>query len=244
MKATVIMVASGKGGTGKSTLSVLMGSRLAAHGKKVLLIELDSGLRSVDIISGVYGKTVYDISDVLCRRCEGDKAIVESPIYKGLSVISAPYEGGLVSPEALRVLINKMARCFDFIVVDTAAGLGVPFKAARAVSDLALLVLTADPVALRDGKLAADELINNGLENVRLVMNRITGQSFGDAVRDLDECIDTVTAQLIAVIPESAQVQCAAACGTALAEDCVAFTALDNLARRILGEQVTLAVRY
>lgn len=88
------MVASGKGGTGKSTVSVLLGGRLAAAGKKVLLIELDSGLRSVDIISGVYGKTVYDISDVLSGRCEGDKAVVESPVYKGLSVISAPYEGG------------------------------------------------------------------------------------------------------------------------------------------------------
>ena len=86
----VTMIASGKGGTGKSTVSVLLGSRLAARGKKVLLIELDSGLRSVDIIAGVYGKTVYDIEDVLSGRCEGSKAVVESPIYPGLSVISAP----------------------------------------------------------------------------------------------------------------------------------------------------------
>ena len=74
----VTMIASGKGGTGKSTVSVLLGSRLAARGKKVLLIELDSGLRSVDIIAGVYGKTVYDIEDVLSGRCEGGKAVVES----------------------------------------------------------------------------------------------------------------------------------------------------------------------
>ena len=56
MKAKVIMIASGKGGTGKSTVSVLLGGWLGARKKKVLLIELDSGLRSVDIISGVYGK--------------------------------------------------------------------------------------------------------------------------------------------------------------------------------------------
>ena len=62
MAAQIIMVASGKGGTGKSTVSVLLGSRLAAAGKKVLLIELDSGLRSVDIIAGAAGRTVYDIS--------------------------------------------------------------------------------------------------------------------------------------------------------------------------------------
>ena len=90
LNAQTIMICSGKGGTGKSTVSVLLGAQLAARGSKVLLIELDSGLRSVDIIAGVYGKTVYDIEDVLCGRCEGSKAVVESPLYPGLSVISAP----------------------------------------------------------------------------------------------------------------------------------------------------------
>ena len=70
MAAQIIMVASGKGGTGKSTVSVLLGSRLAAAGKKVLLIELDSGLRSVDIIAGAAGRTVYDLS--LIHICPAD----------------------------------------------------------------------------------------------------------------------------------------------------------------------------
>ena len=85
MNAQTIMICSGKGGTGKSTISVLLGAELGRRGKRVLLIELDSGLRSVDVIAGVYGKTVYDIEDVLCGRCDGDKAIVQSPLYPGLS---------------------------------------------------------------------------------------------------------------------------------------------------------------
>ena len=104
------MVCSGKGGTGKSTVSVLVGARLASLGKRVLLIELDSGLRSVDIIAGVYGKTVYDIEDVLCGRCDGDKAVVQSPLYPGLSVISAPYEGGSVRTAPLSRLSAAMTR--------------------------------------------------------------------------------------------------------------------------------------
>ena len=87
MNAQCIMVCSGKGGTGKSTVSVLLGACLARLGRKTLLVELDSGLRSVDIIAGVYGRTVYDIEDVLCGRCEGAKAVVPSPLYPGLSVI-------------------------------------------------------------------------------------------------------------------------------------------------------------
>ena len=240
----VTMVASGKGGTGKSTVSVLLGSRLAARGKKVLLIELDSGLRSVDIIAGVYGKTVYDIEDVLIGRCEGGKAVVESPIYPGLSVISAPYEGGAVRGDALEVLTKRMTDYFDEIILDTAAGMGEAFRAAARVSDRALLVLTPDPVALRDGRIAADALLDGGMRTVRLVMNRVRADSFHTSgVRDLDECIDTVAVQLIAVLPESAEVQRAAAQGQPLAAGCMAYRAVDALAARLQGELVPLVVR-
>ena len=101
MGARVIMVASGKGGTGKSTVAVMTGAALGARGRRVLLVELDSALRSVDYIAGVYGKTVYDVEDVLCGRCDAGKALVESPLYPGLFVISAPYSGGQVSAGAL-----------------------------------------------------------------------------------------------------------------------------------------------
>ena len=239
------MVASGKGGTGKSTVSVMLGSRLAAMGHKVLLIELDSGLRSVDIIAGVCGKTVYDIEDVLCGRCSGSKAVVESPLYKGLSVISAPYEGGLVQPKALQKLVQRMDRYFDCILIDTAAGMGAPFTAAAQVCDRALLVITPDPVALRDGRIVADWLYDHGCKQVHLVMNRVSRQSFASgAVRDLDECIDTVAVQLIAVVPESAELQLAAASSQALPQNCLAFAALDSLARRVRGFRVPLAVRW
>ena len=145
MNAQCIMVCSGKGGTGKSTVSVLLGACLARLGRKTLLVELDSGLRSVDIIAGVYGRTVYDIEDVLCGRCEGAKAVVPSPLYPGLSVISAPYEGGAVEAAPLGRLLTAMRPYFDFILLDTAAGMGAPFTAASTVADKALLVLTPEP---------------------------------------------------------------------------------------------------
>jgi septum site-determining protein MinD len=244
LHAKIIMVASGKGGTGKSTVSVLLGGRLAAAGHKVLLIELDSGLRSVDIISGVYGKTVYDIEDVLSGRCSGEKAVVESPLYPGLSVISAPYEGGEVTGSALAALCARMDAFFDMVILDTAAGMGAPFQAACGCAGMCLLVLPADPVSLRDGRIVSDAVFDAGVQEIRLVVNRVGPQTFQNgAVRDLDECIDTVCAQLIAVLPESAEIQRASARGEALPENCPAFTAVDRLARRVMGERVGLAVR-
>jgi len=182
------MICSGKGGTGKSTVSVLLGAGLARLGRKVLLVELDSGLRSVDIIAGVYGRTVYDIEDVLCGRCEPAKAIVPSPLYAGLSVISAPYEGGEVAAVPLGRLLQAVRPYFD------------------------------------------------------LVMNRVTRDSFGKraSVEDLDECIDTVGAQLIAVIPESVALQQAGAAGTVPPAHDAAVVAGQALAKRLCGQRVPL----
>ena len=244
MGAQCIMICSGKGGTGKSTVSVLLGAGLSRLGRKVLLVELDSGLRSVDIIAGVYGRTVYDIEDVLCGRCEPAKAIVPSPLYTGLSVISAPYEGGEVAAAPLGRLLQAVRPYFDFILLDTAAGMGAPFTAAAATADRALLVLTPDPVALRDGKIVADRLLAQGRpqSTVRLVMNRVTRESFGRraSVADLDECIDTVGAQLIAVIPESTALQQAGAAGTVPPAGDPATVAGQALAKRICGQRVPL----
>ena len=246
MNAQTIMICSGKGGTGKSTVSVLLGAQLGAWSRRVLLIELDSGLRSVDMIAGVYGKTVYDIEDVLCGRCDGSKAIVPSPLYPGLSVISAPYEGGEVRAAPLAGLILAMREYFDYILLDCPAGIEQGFKnaAANRLADRALVVLTPDPVALRDGRIVADALLQSGrpASAVRLVMNRVSRSSFGKdaAVFDLDECIDTVGLQLIAVIPESRTLQRAGAAGTALPQDCPAAIAGHALAGRILGERIPL----
>ena len=246
MNAQTIMVCSGKGGTGKSTIAVLVGAHLAALNKKVLLIELDSGLRSVDIIAGVYGKTVYDIEDVLCGRCDGEKAVVQSPLYPGLSVISAPYEGGIVRPAPLARLVTLMSPYFDFILLDTAAGMGPAFEAGAAICTKELLVLTPDPIALRDGRIVADRLIADGhpQSDLRLVINRLRPDSFsrGAAVYDLDECIDTVGVQLLGVVPESGSLQRSVMNGEAISQSCAAAAACRAIAGRILGLRIPLTI--
>ena len=194
--------------------------------------------------TGVYGKTVYDIEDVLCGRCDGDKAVVQSPLYPGLAVISAPYEGGIVRPAPLARLIGLMSPYFDFILLDTAAGMGPPFEAAAGICSRALLVLTPDPIALRDGRIVADRLIAGGhpQDALRLVVNRLRPDSFGRgaAVYDLDECIDTVGVQLLGVVPESRELQHCAMAGVALPAGCLAARAGSAIAQRLLGRRVPL----
>ena len=172
------------------------------------------------------------------------QGVVPSPLYPGLSGISAPYEGGAVEAVPLGRLLTAMRPYFDFILLDTAAGMGAPFTAASTVADKALLVLTPDPVALRDGKIVADRLLAGGRPQsaVRLVMNRVRRESFGKnaAVADLDECIDTDGVQLLAVIPESRVLQLAGANGTVPPAADPAVVAGQAMAKRLCGQRVPL----
>lgn len=241
MKAEIIAFASGKGGTGKSTTAVYVGAALASQGRKVLLVELDSALRSVDIIAGVSGQTVYDIEDVLSGRVRPGKAVVSSALYRGLSVISAPYSGEVITTRSLHLLCEKLSPFFDTILIDTAAGIGKPFKAATQEADLVVLVLTADPVALRDGRILADELATEG-KAMRLVLNRVNPDHIlrDHLLRDLDEAIDVVGVQLLGVVPESASILTASTGGSPLPHRSREMAVYSAIAGRLRGLEVPL----
>lgn len=240
MQAQVIMIASGKGGTGKSTVSVLLGAQLAARGNRVLLVELDSGLRSVDYISGVYGKTVYDIEDVLAARCPAEKAVVESPLYPNLHIISAPYSGGHISAGALNAFVHAVRPMFHFVILDTAAGMGEPFKAAACVCEMALLVITPDLVTVRDGRIVADTLLDENRIQVRLLLNKVPKTLAGTGMADLDECIDTVGVRLLGAVPLSADIQ-KAATGTKLPHG-KSREVFSAIAARVCGQDIPLII--
>ena len=218
-------------------------TKTAVRGRRVLLVELDSGLRSVDYIAGVYGKTVYDVEDVLNGRCEAGKAVVESPVYRNLYVISAPYSGGHILPAALRVFVEKVGPVFDTIVLDTAAGMGVPFEAAMGVAHRALLVLTPDPVSIRDGRIVCDALEAGGCPEIRLIINKVPRTLANCGIQSLDECIDTVGAQLIGVVPFSTEIQKAGATGAPLAPAGRPRLALRAIAARLCGQYTPLVIR-
>ena len=86
-RAKVIAVTSGKGGVGKSTLTVSLGIAAASSGKRVLLIELDAGLRGMDIMLGLSG-VVYDLGDLLEGRCNINSAIIPSPTSRSCTRLS------------------------------------------------------------------------------------------------------------------------------------------------------------
>lgn len=244
MDAIIIAVASGKGGTGKSVTSVFTGAALAALGKKVVLIELAPGLRSVDIMAGVSEQAVFDVQDVLSGHVAPARAVVESPLHKGLSVVPAPYLGGAISGESLRMLCARMRPFYDYILLDVASGYGNAFEAAALAAHRMYLVETPDLVALRDGRALVDYVSRLPL-TLRLVLNRVDPQRIfdSDVLKDLDEAIDIVGVQLLGVIPESTAILKAATSGANLPAFSREAKVFNAIAKRITGEDVPLVVQ-
>lgn len=205
--AKVIAVTSGKGGVGKSTLTVSLGIAAASGGKKVLLIELDAGLRGMDIMLGLSG-IVYDLGDLLEGRCNINSAIIPSPSIPQLYAIVAPVSmTGAIRIQDLRLLIGGLRGYFDMIFLDMPAGLGLGIRATCALADLALIISTPDPVCIRDGGQVVRELVSRGFTDHRLLINRVSRKMLRHrVVEDLDEVIDGVGSQLIGVVPEDPEV--------------------------------------
>ncbi|MBP1556526.1 MAG: P-loop NTPase [Oscillospiraceae bacterium] len=235
----ILMVTSGKGGVGKTTVSLLLAKQLCRQDKDVLLLELDSGLRGLDILLGVSDKVVYDLSDVLTGRCKPVNAITVCDVPKGnLHLIPAPNDRRFIPErDSLFSLLKGLSGCYDYLILDCAAGLGKGFDIAKSVCTGALIVTVPDPVSIRDAAKAATELRD---VPTRLVINKFSRKAISKDLPDIDSMIDAVGVQLISVIAADSLVQLQFAKGVALPQSSPVFRETEDLARRIIGERVKL----
>ena len=238
---TAIMITSGKGGTGKTSLTAGVASCLAAMGQRVLCIDLDIGLRNLDIALGLADRAVMDFSDVMERRCPLLTAAVEHPDIRGLYLLTAPLSLERDDPAAFRCVVEDAKDCFDFVFMDSPAGLGVGFRLAMAGADRAILVSATDPAALRDAQMAVSQLITR-IPQLHLVMNRVQPKLMRQLRTSIDHAMDTAGLPLLGVVPEDQNVTMAAASGTPLVLLTYkgAAPAYLNIARRLLGQRVPL----
>ena len=239
---SVIVITSGKGGTGKTSLTGGLGTALAQQGRKVLCIDADVGLRNLDITLGMTDAALMDFSDVMAGRCSLARAVAPHPSVSGLFLLTAP----LTLPEdfsgegGFRALLAQARGMYDEILIDSPAGLGAGFRLAACDADRAIVVAVSDPSSLRDAQRVVTQL--GRLETVHLVVNRVRPRLLRRQGVTIDDAMDTAGLPLLGLVPEDANVILAASSGrpVALFTQRGAAQAYDNIARRLLGQTVPL----
>ena len=240
--ATVIT--SGKGGVGKSTVAVGLGRALAQRGRRVLLVDCDAGLRSLDRMTGVEENLVFDMADVVFARCAPAEAIYPCGETEGLFLLPAPsLQEDTIRPGVMKKLVPLLKRYYDHVLLDSPAGVGTGFCSAASGADQALVVCSSDPVSVRSAGTVRQLLDKLEVREQRLVINRFNGELFRQtqAFSDLDGVIDGTGIRLIGVVPEDYGLAAAFLSGRSARENSPGMKALGRMAGRLEGESIPIA---
>jgi septum site-determining protein MinD len=243
MPAQVITITSGKGGVGKTTAVANLAVALASNGSKVVCIDGDIGLRNLDVILGLENRIVYDIVDVIEGRCRLKQAMIRDKKLPNLYLIPAAQtrDKNAVSPSDMTRLIKELRAGYDFVLIDSPAGIERGFRNAIAAADRVLVITNPEVSAVRDadrviGILEAEEKGPAALIINRLNPNLVKKHDMLSA----DDVLDLLAVELIGIVPEDENVIIGSNRGAPVAHDTKskAGQAFRNIARRLQGETV------
>ncbi len=172
--AKTIAVCSGKGGTGKTMFTANLGAILAKKGKNVVLVDMDTGLRNLDLYLGLENNVVYDVNDVMNGVCRIKQALIKDKNFENLFFMAASPkpDDGEITPLHTKVLCEKLKEVFDYVIIDCPAGIDDGFAIATGGADEIIMVISPDYASIRDCEAVSIVLKERKLTNVHYVLNR------------------------------------------------------------------------
>ena len=231
-----IVVTSGKGGVGKSTITATLGMAMAEAGAKVTLVDADVGLNNLDLVLGVEGAVSYDLTDVERGRCRLTEALVTHPFVETLSLLSSRALGGAaLSQKTFSAVIASLRRGSDYVLIDCPAGIDEGFHRAVSSADEALIVTTPVPASVRDADKVSDLLAAYRLRRVEVVVNRVRGDLVrkGEAL-GVSEVMSALRLPVAGSVPEDDEVLFAATVGRVSDRDSRHYRAVCMLASHVM----------
>ncbi|HHV38196.1 MAG TPA: septum site-determining protein MinD [Tepidimicrobium sp.] len=240
-----IVITSGKGGVGKTTTAANIGTGLAILGNKVVVVDTDIGLRNLDVVMGLENRIVYDIVDVVEGTCRLRQGLIRDKRYEGLFLLPAAQtkDKTALKPEQMFELVSRLKEEFDYIIVDSPAGIEQGFQNSIAGADEAYIVTTPEISAVRDADRVIGLLEARGLDNPKLIINRIRQDMVdrGDMM-NVEDIVDILAVDLIGVIPDDEAVVISTNKGEPVIteEEPLSAKAFKNICNRIVGEEVEL----
>jgi septum site-determining protein MinD len=245
--AKVFTITSGKGGVGKTTATANLSTALAMLGQHVVAIDVDIGLRNLDIVMGLENRIVYDLIDVVEGRCRLRQAMIKDKRLPDLYLIPAAQtrDKTAVSPADMVEVCRQLGSEFDFVLVDSPAGIEQGFKNAIAAANEVIIITTPEVSAVRD----ADRIIGlteaEDKDEPRLIINRLNiSQVKKGEMLSVEDVGEILAIPLLGIVPEDPQILTSTNRGVpvVLENRSPAGQAFLRIARRLMGEDVAVAL--
>ena len=242
--ARVIVITSGKGGVGKTTTTSNIGMALARLGYNTLLVDADVGLRNLDLLLGLESRIIYTGLDVLAETCRLEQALITDKRQSKLTFfpLSSNQAKIPITKVQIQKLIQLLENKYDFILIDSPAGIDDGFQTAVVSAKEAIVVVTPEVPSIRDADKVIGILVTQNIKKISLLVNRIRPKMVKtDDMMSIDDVKNILGVPLVGVIPDSEQVIIASNRGEPLVlEEKLSLPGLafENTARRLLGEEV------
>lgn len=196
-----IVITSGKGGVGKTTITASLGIALARKGNSVVVVDADVTLNNLDLVLGLESSVSYDIFDVINGKCRLKQALVS---YPDADLKLLPSVRGDDIPERdFRTVMNEIRGISDYLLIDCPAGVDDGFRRAVSVADEALIVTTPTPSAIRDADKVISVLNRLKMRRSSLIVNRVRGDLVLDgSMLSPEEIARLLKIRLMGSVPE------------------------------------------
>ncbi|MFO7751862.1 MAG: septum site-determining protein MinD [Desulfobacteraceae bacterium] len=241
MKGKIIVVTSGKGGVGKTTATSAIGAALALEGNRVAVIDMDIGLRNLDVVMGLENRIVFNIVDVVNQKCKLSQAAIKDRRIDNLFLIPASQSDNkdVLTTEAVERISEDLKSEFDYVLMDSPAGIERGFENSIVGANEALVVCTPDVSSVRDADRVIGILYSKSL-TPKLIVNRIEPQRVqrGEMLSH-EDVLDVLSVELAGLVPLDEYVLTATNAGAPLVlqNDSRAGQAFRRIAKRLNGEE-------
>jgi septum site-determining protein MinD len=247
MSGRIITITSGKGGVGKTTATANIGVALARRGQRVACVDADIGLRNLDVVMGLENRIVYDLVDVVEGRARLRQALIKDKRLPELQLLPAAQtrEKSAVNEKQMIKLCDELKKEFDFVLIDSPAGIELGFKNSIAPADQVLIIVTPEVSAVRDADRVIGLVEASEKPSPKLIINRLRPAMVRRGeMMDTADVLEVLAIELLGIVPEDETIITSTNRGqpVALEDRTAAGAAFTRIAQRLLGEDVPFPV--
>ncbi len=246
----VFAVVSGKGGVGKTTTAANLAIGTAMEGKKTVVVDFDIGQRNLDMILGLENRVVYDITNVMDKEATLQQALIRYKKLDNLYFLAASQtkDKSILSDEKVKEMVDQLKSEFDYIFLDSPAGIESGFEHTILFADSAIVVVNPEVSSIRDSDRVIG-LIDSKSQKAKegksvgkfLIINRIDPELVqkGEMLKS-DDILEILSIPLAGKVPEDKRVIDSSNTGkpVILQEGSKAGEAYMRIAKRLCGEDV------